>query len=63
MEIKEQQEYMDRLWSRIMSLYESDPDNQVMLPAMLSNYQSKIAIGWPNGRKDAQSFADTDGSY
>lgn len=45
---KEKQEYMDRLYSRILETAEGDSQqNTIMLEAMLGNYKSKVSIGWP----------------
>lgn len=46
---QDKQEYMNNLFNRIMSADEDDP---IVLPALLGDYESKLAIGWPFAKTD-----------
>lgn len=44
----DKQKYMDDLY-RLIARRVDHPD-QVVLPSLVSNYESKINLGWPQGR-------------
>lgn len=44
------QEYMDKLFGAILNLSKNRENDAVVLPALISNYESKINQGWPYAR-------------